>query len=89
MVLSGPSFIRYIDGSFALYSVEQLACGDECWAVRNTGERLYIPDEAGAGLGIEIILAILRKFWAAARWNSSFAAQYRIGIVVDHHVRAR
>ena len=59
---------------FAPYSVEILATGAECWAVHNTGERPCIPDQAGAGLGIGIILAILRRFWAAAaRWNSSFA----------------
>ena len=38
-----------------------------------TAEPVWL-DQAGAGLGIGITLAILRKFWAAAaRWNSSFA----------------
>jgi hypothetical protein len=46
---------------FESYSVETLACGDECWEVRNISERLYIHDQAGAGLGIGIILAIFMR----------------------------
>ena len=56
------------------YSVEEVAAGPDWRPSRIAGARLRDPDQAIARPGIGLILASLRRFWAAAaRWNSSFA----------------
>src|SRR5690606_30832970 len=56
------------------YSVEEVGSGAIGTRLRIADEHVRLLHQAGARLCSGIILAILRRFWAAAaRWNSSFA----------------